>query len=377
MRKFKVFAINPGSTSTKIALFENEDLLFSENISHDENELRSFTNISDQMPYRRDIILKKLEQTGFDLTCIDAFSGRGGGLISCESGVYEINEELLHQARTSSVRHPAVLGSQLADVFSRKYGGKAFVVNPPSVDEFSDLARITGFKELVRESAIHALNHKEVGIRYAHSVGKKYEEMNLIVAHLGGGISVAAHQQGKMIDSNDNIRGDGPMTPTRSGALPAVELINLCFSGNFTEKELLERVMKHGGWLDHLGTADGLVVSAMINEGNGYAKLVMDATIYQICKTIGSCATVLEGKVEAIIITGGLAHDKYLTSELKRKTGFIAPLTVIAGEFEMEALASGAIRVLTGEEKAKIYTGRPAWAGFNVSSSMGQKIRRS
>jgi butyrate kinase len=362
MRKYKVFAINPGSTSTKIALFENEDILFSKSVIHDEKELRSFRTVPDQLPYRRDTILKELAEAGFDLAGTDAFSGRGGGLVSCEGGVYEINEKLLNHAKIGfTIQHPATLGAQLADDFSRNYGGKAFVVNPPDVDEFAELARITGFKDIFRESRIHALNHKEVGIRHAKSMGKKYEEINLIIAHIGGGISIAAHKHGRMIDSNDNIQGDGPMTPTRSGALPAVSLIKLCFSGKYTEKELLDRVMKQGGWTDHLGTADGLVVSAMIGQGNGYAKLVMDVTIYQICKAIGSCAAVLEGKAEAVIITGGLAHDKYLVSEIKRRTEFIAPLTVMAGEFEMEALAFGAMRVLSGEEQAKTYTGEPVW----------------
>ncbi|MDR1902018.1 MAG: butyrate kinase [Treponema sp.] len=365
MKKLRVFAINPGSTSTKIALFEDEKVIFSKNIAHDETELKAFKTVPDQLGYRRDIIIAELVKAGYTLTKIDVFSARGGGLASCEGGVYEINESLLHHARIGfTIMHPATLGSQLAHEFAQRFGGKAFVVNPPDVDEFSVLSRITGFSDIFRESRIHALNHKEVGIRYASSLGKDYYDMNLIIAHIGGGLSVAAHQKGKMIDSNDNVQGDGPMAPTRAGALPAASLIKLCFSGKYTEKELLDRVMKRGGWMDHLDTADGRAVNAMIAGGNNHAKLIMDATIYQISKVIGACGVVLEGKAEAIILTGGLAHDAYLVSEIKRKTGFLAPVTVIAGEFEMEALAAGAIRVLRGIEDVKVYTGEPVWNGL-------------
>jgi butyrate kinase len=365
MKTWKVFTINPGSTSTKIALFENDRNVFSKNITHGEGELKSFKSVPEQLGYRREVILNELKKAGVELSGTDAFSSRGGGLASCEGGVYEINETLLHHARIGfTIMHPAVLGVQLANEFSHIFGGRAFVVNPPDVDEFIELARITGFKDMYRESRVHALNHKEVGIRFAKSHGKKYEDINLIIAHIGGGISVAAHRRGRMIDSNDIVQGDGPMAPTRAGALPAASLIKLCFSGKYTEKELLDRVMKKGGWMDHLGTADGRSVSAMIDAGNKYAKVIMDVTIYQISKAIGSCAVTLEGKAEAIILTGGLANDPYMVAEIKKKTEFLSPVTVIAGEFEMEALAAGAIRVLEGSEKAKNYSGEPVWKGL-------------
>jgi butyrate kinase len=365
---FKIFCINPGSTSTKIAMFENERVIFSKNIAHDEVELKAFKGVPDQLVYRRIIILNELKKAGMTLEGVAAFSARGGGLASCAGGVYEINDTLLHHARIGfSIMHPATLGCQLANGFARESGGRAFVVNPPDVDEFCDMARITGFKDVFRESRVHALNHKEIGIRYADSVGKKYEDMYLIIAHIGGGISVAAHHQGRMIDSNDTVQGDGPMAPTRAGSLPATALIKLCFSGKFSEKELLDRVMKRGGWMDHLDTADGRAVNAMIEQGNNYAKLILDTTIYQISKAIGACAAVLEGKAQAILLTGGLVNDCYLTAQLKSKTEFLAPVIAMPGEFEMEALAAGAIRVLSGREEIKVYTGEMVWNGFNVT----------
>ncbi len=217
---------------------------------------------------------------------VDAFSARGGGLASVDGGVYAINETLLEHARAGfSVKHPAMLGAQLADAFSKTYGGSAFVVNPPDVDEFSDLARVTGWKGVYRESRIHALNQKEIGIRYGASVAKKYEEMNLIICHIGGGISVTAHKKGKMVDSNDIAQGDGPMAPTRCGAIPVKDVVKACFSGKYTEGELYEKITKTGGLVDHLGTSDAREVRAMMEQGNTYAKLVYDAMIYQIGKT--------------------------------------------------------------------------------------------
>lgn len=367
MKSYKVFAINPGSTSTKIAMFEGDKEVFSKNVSHDAEKLKEFKEIRDQFDYRKETILKELAEAGQTLEGVDAFSARGGGLVNIEGGVYQVGEKLLEHARVGyTVKHPATLGAQLADAFAKEYGGVAFVVNPPDVDEFTDVARVTGLKGVYRESRIHALNQKEIGIRYAAKLGKKYEDLNLIICHIGGGISVTAHNHGKMVDSNDIANGDGPMAPTRCGQLPVKDVVTMCFSGKYTEKEMREKITKTGGLVDHLGTSDAREVTEMIKNGNQYAKLIYDAMIYEIGKTAGSMAAVLCGKVDGIIFTGGISHDKYVVEKLTEMLSFIAPITVMAGEFEMEALAAGAIRVLSGKEKAKTYTGIPVWNGFNV-----------
>lgn len=367
MKSYKVFAINPGSTSTKIAMFEGDKEVFSKNVSHDAEKLKEFKEISDQFDYRKETILKELAEAGQTLEGVDAFSARGGGLVNIEGGVYQVGEKLLEHARVGyTVKHPATLGAQLADAFAKEYGGVAFVVNPPDVDEFTDVARVTGLKGVYRESRIHALNQKEIGIRYAAKLGKKYEDLNLIICHIGGGISVTAHNHGKMVDSNDIANGDGPMAPTRCGQLPVKDVVTMCFSGKYTEKEMREKITKTGGLVDHLGTSDAREVTEMIKNGNQYAKLIYDAMIYEIGKTAGSMAAVLCGKVDGIIFTGGISHDKYVVEKLTEMLSFIAPITVMAGEFEMEALAAGAIRVLSGKEEAKTYTGIPVWNGFGV-----------
>lgn len=367
MKSYKVFAINPGSTSTKIAMFEGDKEVFSKNVSHDAEKLKEFKEISDQFDYRKETILKELAEAGQTLEGVDAFSARGGGLVNVEGGVYKVGEKLLEHARVGyTVKHPATLGAQLADAFAKEYGGVAFVVNPPDVDEFTDVARVTGLKGIYRESRIHALNQKEIGIRYAAKLGKKYEDLNLIICHIGGGISVTAHNHGKMVDSNDIANGDGPMAPTRCGQLPVKDVVTMCFSGKYTEKEMREKITKTGGLVDHLGTSDAREVTEMIKNGNQYAKLIYDAMIYEIGKTAGSMAAVLCGKVDGIIFTGGISHDKYVVEKLTEMLSFIAPITIMAGEFEMEALAAGAIRVLSGKEEAKTYTGIPVWNGFNV-----------
>lgn len=367
MKPYKVFAINPGSTSTKIAMFEGDKEVFSKNVSHDAEKLKEFKEISDQFDYRKETILKELAEAGQTLEGVDAFSARGGGLVNVEGGVYKVGEKLLEHARVGyTVKHPATLGAQLADAFAKEYGGVAFVVNPPDVDEFTDVARVTGLKGIYRESRIHALNQKEIGIRYAAKLGKKYEDLNLIICHIGGGISVTAHNHGKMVDSNDIANGDGPMAPTRCGQLPVKDVVTMCYSGKYTEKEMREKITKTGGLVDHLGTSDAREVTEMIKNGNQYAKLIYDAMIYEIGKTAGSMAAVLCGKVDGIIFTGGISHDKYVVEKLTKMLSFIAPITVMAGEFEMEALAAGAIRVLSGEEEAKTYTGIPVWNGFHM-----------
>jgi butyrate kinase len=362
---YKIFAINPGSTSTKIALFEDDKCLFSKNVSHDAEVLKQFKEIKDQFSYRKETILNELKSAGITLDTVDAYVGRGGGLVSMTGGVYPVNDILLRDSRLALPGpHPATLGSQLAKTFADEYGKPSYVVNPPDVDELCDEARITGLKGVYRESRIHALNQKEIGIRYAVGQGKTYEKMNLIIAHIGGGISVTAHEQGRMVDSNDILNGDGPMAPTRCGSIAVKNIIRMCYSGQYTEREMKDKVTKTGGLVDLLGTSDVREVRARIENGDTYAELIYQSMIYQICKQAGAMAAVLKGKVDSIILTGGISNDIYLTDAIKERISFIAPVVVMAGEYEMEALAAGVLRVHRGEEKSKEYTGRPVWNGF-------------
>jgi butyrate kinase len=364
-KKYRILAINPGSTSTKVALFENQTELFAANIAHDAARLREFQEISDQLPYRKEIILAELEKNNISLKGMEAFVGRGGGLVGMEGGTYDINEPLLQHARIGfTVKHPAILGSQLASEFASLYGGRSFVVDPPDVDEFEPLARITGLSGVFRESRGHPLNQKAVARRYAAETGRRYEDIALVIAHLGGGISVAAHRQGRMIDGTDAVNGDGPMAPTRAGTLPAAAVMRMCYSDEYTEREMYNRITKTGGLVDHLGTAEVREILGRIGSGDAYVKLVYEALIYQIAKNIGAYATVLSGRVDAILLTGGLAHEQYLVDGITARVQYIAPVKVYAGEFEMEAMAAGALRVLTGQEQAKTYTGIPVWQGF-------------
>jgi butyrate kinase len=362
----KILAVNPGSTSTKVALFEGAEAVFSENIAHDAAKLDGFAHISDQLEYRKETILKVVRENGVSLSDVDAFAANGGGLLSLVGGVYPVNDTLREHARigANGVKHPNMLAAQIIGAFSDDYGKPAFIVNPPDVDELSDLARVTGLKGVYRRSRAHPLNHKETAIRFAEARGKKYEDLNLVIAHIGGGVSVAAHERGLMVDQNDVVGGDGPMAPTRCGSVPVVDIIDLCFSGAHSKKDLQDKLQKTGGFVDHLGTSDALEVLERAEAGDRYAKLVFDAMIYQIGKAIGAMAVVMKGKVDGIILTGGIAHSGYLTERVERAVSWIAGVTVMPGESEMEALAAGALRVLSGREEPKEYTGVPAWSGF-------------
>ena len=361
----KILAINPGSTSTKVALFNGEELVFKQNVNHDVNALRGFATAVSQLDYRKKTILDALSKAGQDISDCAAFSGRGGGLASCPGGVYEINDIIIRDASsTKYADHPAALGNLLANEFAKAYGARAFTVNPPSTDELEPVARITGIKGMVRVCNTHALNQKETAMRVAKDMGLKYNEANFIVAHLGGGVSVGAHRRGKIVESNDIVCGDGPMTPNRVGYLPARDLIDMCFSGEKTKEEIMTYLTRTGGFVDHLGTSDVLEVKSRIAAGDRYAELVYQAFIYQIGKQIGAMSAVLKGDIDAIILTGGIANDKELVKALTDMVGYLAPVEVRPGEHEMEALAYGALRVLRGEEKPLVYTGIPVFSGF-------------
>jgi butyrate kinase len=370
---YKIFVINPGSTSTKIALFQGTEKVFQENVDHDAVELAKYQNIADQLPFRTATILQSLDKAGISLDGTDAFTAMSGGLVSLEGGVYEVNDKLLEHARACfTVKHPNTLGAQIATEFQQKYGGRAFCVNPPDVDELDDFERVCGLHELSRLAKGHPLNQKENCLRYAESINKKYDEVNLICCHIGGGVSVGAHRNGKLVSCNDAINGDGPMAPTRAGWLPATLLLKMAYSGVFTEKELYDRITKNGGLADHLGTSDTREIVARIESGDMYAKLIYDAFIYQIAKAVGGCAAVLKGKTDAIILTGGIAYDKYMCEQLSAYISWIAPISIQPGEFEMEALSAGAIRALDGAEQIKLYSGIPVWENFdNVIGKRG------
>ena len=364
MRRYKVLAINPGSTSTKVALFEGDECVFSENVSHEAERLARFKTVSDQLPYRREMIERLLDAKGVSLDGLDAVVGRGGGLYAVEGGTYVIDDLLLEHARAgiNGVQHPAQLGSQLAAGFAREHGVPAYVVNPPDTDEMQEVARITGVRGVNRCIHLHALNLKETAIRHAASMGRRYEECNFVVCHLGGGVSVSAHQKGRMIDGYDIVGGDGPMAPTRAGGLTVIDVIDYLETHDATEARAL--CHRTGGFVSHLGTSDAREVQAMAASGDAHAALVWEAFAYQVEKGIGTMAAVLHGDVDAILLGGGMVHSGELVKSIDAACGFIAPVVAYPGEFEMEAMASGANRVLSGREEAKHYPGHPVWERF-------------
>lgn len=361
----KIFAINPGSTSTKIALFEDDTCIFSKNVSHDAAVLAQYHGISQQMPYRMETINSLLAGSGITLEGVDAFVGRGGGLLAMEGGTYVVDELLLdHAAKgANGVRHPAQLGPQIADALAKQYGGKAYVVNPPDVDELQDLARMTGIDGVYRIIHLHALNLKEIAIRHAETLGKKYEDCNFVVCHIGGGVSVSAHRGGRMADGYDIVGGEGPMAPTRCGAISVANLLEYLKDKDL--KEVRALCTKTGGFVSQVGISDAIELTNRAAAGGKKAEMVWNTMIYQIAKAIGSMASVLEGKVDGILLGGGMVHSQDLVEQLKKYCGWIAPVTAYPGEFEMEAMASGALRVLRGQETAKHYTGKLVWNGFS------------
>ena len=363
----KVFTINPGSTSTKIALFEDDKCVFSKNVAHAAEALAQYKGISDQLPYRMDTIQALLAESGVSLEGIDAVVGRGGGLIAMEGGTYQVDALILdHSFRgANEVQHPAQLGPQLAKLFADKYGVPAFVVNPPDVDELQEVARVTGIKDVNRIIHLHALNLKETAIRHAATLGKAYEDCNFVVCHIGGGVSVSAHRKGRMVDGYDIVGGEGPMAPTRCGAVSVADLLHYLEGKDLKEVKAL--CTKTGGFVSHVGISDAIELTRRADAGDKYAALVWNAMIYQIEKAIGSMAAVLHGEIDGILLGGGMVHSQDLVDQITEACGWMAPVTAYPGEFEMEAMAAGAIRVLTGKEQVKTYTGKPVWSGFDFN----------
>lgn len=353
---FKILALNPGSTSTKIGLFENEKSISEKVIRHKKEELTALETLMDQKPLREKHIYDFMKELGASFSEIDAIVSRGGLIHPLESGTYEVNTLMYNDLRGNVAQlHASALGGMLAYEIGEKENIAAFVVDPVVVDEMDTRARLTGMPGIERKSAFHALNQKAVARRYAKDTGRTYENCRVIVAHMGGGISVGAHRYGRVVDVNDALYGEGPFSPERTGTLPLVGLIKMCFSGNYTEKEIIELVTTKGGMQAYLGTNDLKVCEKMIMEGDEFAALVLETMAYQISKEIGALLAVLEGRVDAILLTGGLAYSNRLTGEIKHRLNTIAPVLTYPGEMEMTALAEGAYRVLSGQELLKVY----------------------
>ncbi len=351
-----VLSINPGSTSTKVALISREKIIAKEKIQHSKEELDKFKNLNEQKEYRSKLVLEFLKSKLRDDLKLVAVAGRGGLLKPLKSGTYKVNELMLEELSTNKYgEHASNLGAIIAHRIAKKYNVPAFIVDPPVVDEFPDIARISGVPGIERISRFHALNINSVTHLASKKFGKKRTELNLIVAHLGGGISVAMIAKGRCIDVNNAMLGTGPFSPERAGTTPLGPLVDLCFSGKYSYKDVIELLVKKSGLMGYLGTNDSIEVEKRISNGDGYAKLIYDAMIYQIAKEIGAVATIVNGEVDAIILTGGLAHSNYIVENIERRVKFIAPVYVYPGERELEALAEGAFRVLDGQETALEY----------------------
>lgn len=355
-RGIRLLVINPGSTSTKIAIFNDNDISFEETLRHSVDELSPFERIFDQYEFRKNIILEVLAKNKIDVNSLSGIVGRGGLLKPIEGGTYEVNEKMLEDLKLGiQGEHASNLGGIIAYEIAQKIGVKAFIVDPVVVDELNEIARISGLKEIDRKSIFHALNQKAVGRRHAKLKGKKYEDMNLIVAHLGGGISVGTHEKGKVIDVANALDGEGPFSPERAGGLPVGDILKLAFCNEYTYEDMKKMIKGNGGMVSYLDTNNGIEVGKRIETGDEYAKLVYNAMAYQVAKEIGSSAAVLKGEVDGILITGGIAHDKRFTNWIKERVEFISGVYIYPGEDELTALAEGGLRVLKGEEEAKKY----------------------
>jgi butyrate kinase len=353
-----ILAINPGSTSTKFALFAEEELLFEKTLRHTCGELSGFGKITDQFHFRKDLIMNELSVSGLNINEIAAIVGRGGLVKPIESGIYEVNEKMKADLIAGVMgEHASNLGGLIADDIAASIpGASAFIVDPVVVDELQSVARVTGCPEIERVSIFHALNQKAVARVFASSIGRKYEELNLIVAHMGGGVSVGAHRKGRVIDVNNALDGDGPFSPERSGGLPSGQLVDLCFSGKYTHEELKSKITGKGGMVAYLGTNSFIEVCSMADRGNEKAILIRDALAYQIGKEIGALAAILHGKVDAIILTGGLAYQETHVNKIRSMIEFIAQVVVYPGEDEIRALAYNGLLALDGKIEIKIYS---------------------
>ncbi|WP_297329298.1 butyrate kinase [uncultured Bacteroides sp.] len=351
----KILAVNPGSTSTKIAVYEDEAPRLVRNIRHSVEELAQFPRIIDQFEFRKNLVIDDLEANGIPFE-FDAIVGRGGLLKPIPGGVYEVNDAMLDDIAQAMRSHACNLGCLIASELATLLPGcRAFIADPGVVDELEEIARITGSPLMPRITIWHALNQRAIARRFAAERDIQYEDLDLIICHLGGGISVGTHRHGRAIDVNNALDGEGPFSPERAGTLPAGQLIDLCNSGKFTREELKKHISGQAGLNAHLGTTDVQILVKRIEEGDTQAELVMNAMIYQIARNVGAAATVLYGKVDAILLTGGMAHSEYVVSRLQERISFLAPVFVYPGEDELEALALNALGALRGELPIQVY----------------------
>jgi butyrate kinase len=353
----QILAINPGSTSTKIAVYEDEKPILLRTIRHSAEELKKFEDVIFEFPFRKQLVMDELARNDIPLQ-FDAVIGRGGLVKPIAGGTYEINQTMLDDTHSGIAmhNHACNLGCLIAyDIAKEIPGCRSFIADPGVVDELNDYARISGSPLMNRICIWHALNQRAIAKRFAREIGRHYNDMNLIICHLGGGISVAAHDHGRAVDANNALDGEGPFSPERAGSLPAADLIRLCFSGKYTEAQLLKRVAGQAGITAHLGSNDMRVIEKRIAEGDEHAKLIVDAMIYHVAKNIVAEGAVLCGNIDAILLTGGLARSEYIITNLRRRIDFLAPVYCYPGEDEMEALAMNALDVLRGRQEAKVY----------------------
>ncbi len=357
MEDFRILAINPGSTSTKIAVYQNMNPIFVKNITHNSEELAQFEHVADQFHFRKEIIYKELEEAEIQLDKIQAVVGRGGMLKPISSGVYLVNDAMKSDLHDRPIKeHASNLGGLIADDIARALpNAKAYIADPVVVDEMDDIARVAGHPLFKRISIFHALNQKAIARQHAKSIMKRYDEMNLIVVHMGGGVTVGAHCKGRVIDVNQGLDGEGPFSPERSGTLPTGDLVRFCFSGQYSEKEIIKMVVGNGGVVAHLGTNSAYEAEQRALNGDEKAKFILEAMAYQVAKSIGSMVPVLKGDVDAILLTGGVAHSKWITNLIIERVYRFAPVYIYPGEDEMRALALNGFMVLKGEVEVKEY----------------------
>lgn len=365
MNPYKLLVINPGSTSTKVSYFENEKNIYTESVFHDAPVLLSFPTANDQIPMRRKVIEEFLARHDIRMEDIDVFVGRGGCAYSQPSGVIEIDARLVADtaADVGGSDHPAKLGVMLAYDLCTEFGGKMYTVNPTNVDEFCDYARPTGIAGLYRRAQTHVLNQKGIADIHAKAMGKRYEDCNFIVCHIDGGITVTAHEKGRMIDSTEGAGGDGPFTPTRLGSIPVMEVLTYLDEGHSTD-DVRKMLSRAGGFVSHFGTSNSDTIHAMVEAGDRKASVIWNTMVYQLCKSIGEMAAVLKGQVDGILLTGGLVRFADIVEGIQDRCGWIAPIAVYPGECEQEAMANAVLEVLRGEKTANTYSGKPVFQGF-------------
>jgi butyrate kinase len=355
MHNLKVLVINPGSTSTKFAIFQGQESIFTQTIRHKDEDIMTYPTIAYQLEYRLGLLLNALKTEGIEVSTLDGIVGRGGFLKPLNSGTYKVNEDMLQDLKSARYgEHASNLGAMMAHKLGTEHNLPSYIVDPIVVDEFEDTSRISGIPDIERISNLHALNIKAVSRKVASQLGGAYEAYNFVIAHIGGGVSVAAQKKGRIIDVN-NANNEGPFSPERAGGLPAYSLVKLCYSGKYTEKEMLDLLTKKGGLYAYLGTKNALDAENMALAGDEKANLVLDAMIHQIAKEIGAMTAVLDGEIDGIILTGGICYSDFLVTKLKKKISFLGEIFVVPGEEELEALAEGALRVLTKAEEAKEY----------------------